>query len=78
MKNDTKTEEIVGIIVNLFLPGLGTIIGATKHKQYMTQGIIQLALAILSIPLCLILIGFILGFAIWVWALITSINMLNE
>jgi len=77
-----NTARIIGLIVNLVLPGLGTIIGATELKSkdketYMNKGIAQLIVAIVSIPLCFILVGFITGFAMWIWSIITSIQMLN-
>ena len=78
VKNETKTEAIVGLFVNLLIPGVGTIIGATKQKEYMNSGVIQLILTLVAIPLCLLIVGFFLGFAMWIWALVTSIQMLSE
>jgi len=75
---DDKTLEIVGLVVNLIFPGLGTVIAATKRKEYMTQGIIQLVLEIIAIPLMFLIIGFLIAPAVWIWALITSIMMLTK
>ncbi len=78
ISNESKTLLIVGLVVNIILPGLGTIIAATQGKKYMTQGIIQLVLGILGWPLMFILVGFIILPAVWIWALITSIIMLSK
>lgn len=73
-KSNKKTLAIVGLILNIFvLPGLGTIIGGETRK-----GVIQLVLFIVSIPLMFILIGIPLAIAIWIWALVTSINQLKR
>lgn len=68
-----KSRAIAGLIVNLFLPGLGSIIGGKKR-----EGILQLVITLISIPLSFILIGFPLYIAMWIWALITSIQMVIE
>ena len=73
-KSNKKTLAIVGLIINIFvLPGLGTIIGGETSK-----GITQLVLFIVSIPLMLILIGIPLAIAMWIWALVTSINQIKN
>ncbi len=73
--SDDKTMAVVGLILNiLILPGLGTII-ASKEKR--NHGIWQLVIAIISIPLMLLLIGFITWFAVWIWALVDSIKILQ-
>jgi len=68
---DKKTMAIVGLILNiLVLPGLGTIIGAIENKPYMNQGIIQLVLFLIGIPLTFVIIGIPLMIAMWIWALV--------
>ena len=59
---------IVCLILNLILPGLGTIIG-----KRTVEGIIQLVLYVISIPLCFVVIGFPLAIGVWIWAVIDSI-----
>ena len=72
--DNQKTLAIVGLVVNaLFLPGLGSIIGGRTKV-----GIIQLVLMLVSIPLMVVLIGFVLAPAIWIWALVTGIQMVQE
>lgn len=76
---DKKTMAIVGLILNiLVLPGLGTIIGAIENKPYMNQGIIQLVLFLIGIPLTFVIIGIPLMIAMWIWALVSSIKMVTE
>ena len=73
--SDTRQlRAIIGLIVNvLFLPGLGSIIGGRT-----STGIIQLVLFLVSIPLMFILIGFPLALAMWIWALVTGIQMIKD
>lgn len=77
-KKPDKTMAIVGLILNIIiLPGLGTIIaGRTK------TGVIQLVLYIVAILLDLTIIGLIigipLGIAMWIWALVTGIQILQQ
>lgn len=62
-------NAVVALILNLVFPGVGTLVlGQTNI------GIIQLVLLIVSIPLDFVLIGIPLGFAMWVWALVVSIQ----
>ncbi len=68
-----ETKNIVGLIVNLFIPGIGTIIwGDVK------TGVIQLVLGVLAIPLCALLIGFVTIPGIWIWALVQGIQRLTK
>jgi len=69
---------IVGLILNLILPRLGTIIGATENKQYMNAGIIQLVLFLVGVPLTFIVIGIPLVIGAWIWALVTGIKLVTE
>lgn len=82
-----KTLAIIGLIVNIIiLPGLGSIIGGR-----IKTGIWQLVLfvigcfiALIGIPLSLILIGIpmvicgaLLAFAIWIWGIVTGVQMIQ-
>lgn len=65
---------IVCLLLNvLLLPGLGSLIGGKKK-----EGIWQLVLVIISIPLAIILIGFLTGLAAWVWGIITGVQIVKE
>lgn len=65
---------IAALILNiLILPGLGTVIA----KQYKI-GIWQIVLALISFPLMLVLVGIPIFIATWIWALVTSIKILQD
>lgn len=70
----SKGIAIAALILNvLLLPGLGSIIAGRT-----TEGIIQLVLTLIGIPLSLFLVGIPLIIAAWIWALVTSIQVLQE
>ena len=64
---------LVGLLVNLPLPGVGSLIAGKTR-----EGVLQLVMAAVALPLCIVLIGFPLLFGAWVWALITGIKAVNE
>ena len=72
-----ESAKIAGLIVNLFLPGLGTII-AGKYDI----GAIQLILALIGCFISMTFVGVIIGIplylAMWIWALITGIKSLKK
>jgi len=71
-----KVDEgtaLVGLLVNLPLPGVGSLI-ARKTRQR----ILQLVMVGVALPLCFVLLGLPLLFGAWVWALVTGINAVNE
>lgn len=73
----TKTMAIVGLVLNLWIPGVGTLaFGGPKRKR---AGIIQLILFIVGILFCwafgLGAIGIVVA---WIWALVNSIQILGE
>lgn len=56
---------IVTLIVNLFVPGIGTIIaGVVGNKPMIGRGIAQLLLSI-------IIVG-------WIWAIVTGVQVLQN
>ncbi|MBW4641847.1 MAG: hypothetical protein KME23_02285 [Goleter apudmare HA4340-LM2] len=63
--------NVLGIIVNIFLPGIGTLIVGK-----IPQGIIQIILIVIAIILNLTVIFAILGIPIaigtWIWALVSA------
>ena len=81
-------KAIAGLIVNLFFPGLGSLIGGRTKT-----GIWQLVLLVLSWVLVfggvflsllgsvlslLIILGWVVSIGNWIWALVTGIQMLKE
>jgi TM2 domain-containing membrane protein YozV len=76
-ENKDNTMAIVGLILNIIiLPGLGTLVGGGKSR--VTTGILQLVLFLVGIPLSIILIGIPLMIGMWIWALVTGIQMVKE
>ena len=74
VKKQDKALAIVGLVLNIVvLPGLGSIIGGRTKI-----GIIQLVLFVISIPLMFILIGIPLAFGIWIWGIVTGVEMIRE
>lgn len=70
-------KAIAVLVVNWILPGVGSFI-AGKNKEATWQ----LVLYIVGGVLCLTLVGIIIGgplmLAGWIWALVTSIQLLTE
>ena len=71
--NKGKNLAIVALIVNWFIPGLGSIIGGETKI-----GAIQLIAWVVSIPLMFFVIGYFTALAVWIWALVTSIKLIKE
>jgi TM2 domain-containing membrane protein YozV len=68
-----ESTALVGLLVNLPLPGVGSLIAGRTR-----EGILQLVTVSIALPLCLVLIGFPMLIGAWVWALVTSIKAVNE
>lgn len=72
-----KDKKIAGFVINLFVPGVGTIISGK-----VTIGILQLFLGIVGWILCLTLIGLVFGIPLlmtaWLWALIAGAMNLGD
>ena len=77
-RKPTSTEGILALVLNLLiLPGVGTLVG-----KRTTEGIIQLVLSVFSILLIFTFFGAIVGIplliAMWIWALVVGIQILQE
>jgi TM2 domain-containing membrane protein YozV len=63
--------KAVGVLVNIFLPGVGTIIVGKAG-----QGIAQILLYLLGILLSFTVVGAIIGvplcIAVWIWAIVSA------
>ena len=73
-----ESTALAGLLVNvLFLPGLGSLIGGKTNA-----GIFQLLMFLLGVPLCLSIIGLVIGgpmvMGAWIWGLVSGVNMLSE
>jgi TM2 domain-containing membrane protein YozV len=70
----TKAVAIIGLLVNILLfPGLGTVIGGRTKN-----GVWQMVLFGTGLILSVIEIGIIIIIAAWIWALITSVGILQR
>jgi len=67
-------DKLIALVVNLFVPGAGTIMAGKKQT-----GIIQIVLFGLSLLLIMTFFGAILGFplyiGVWIWGIITIVTM---
>lgn len=77
-----KDSEKVGVgvalaafILNMMLPGLGSLIA-----KKTSEGVLQLVVYIIGAILVVLTVGFfgIIMLAVWIWALVTSIQTLKE
>ncbi len=74
VKGVSREIAIIALVLNiLLLPGVGSIVGR-KTKE----GIWQLVLFIIGLPLSFILVGIPLVIASWIWGLITGIKLIEE
>ncbi len=70
----TQGIAIAALLLNiLVLPGLGSIIGGRTKV-----GIWQLVLFVVGIPLAFVIIGIPLMIAMWIWALVTGIEIIQS
>lgn len=70
----TRDRAILGLVLNIVvLPGVGTLVGGRTN-----EGVIQLVLFLVGIPLIFVLVGVPLMIGMWIWALITGIDMVNK
>lgn len=66
-------QAMAGLVLNLVVPGVGSIIAGKP-----VEGVVQLILLLIGLPLCFILIGIPICVATWGWALSTSLRALQE
>ncbi|HII13769.1 MAG TPA: hypothetical protein HA360_01710, partial [Nanoarchaeota archaeon] len=65
---------IAALLINvLLIPGLGTIIAGRK-----SEGLFQLILLIIGIALSFFLIGIPIVILVWIWGLVTGIQLIKE
>ncbi len=70
---DKETKDIVGLLVNLVIPGIGTIIWGESNT-----GVIQLVLYLVGVVLSFLVIGFPLIAGVWIWALVKGIQRVSK
>lgn len=73
----TLGVAIGALVLNLFLPGVGSITGGRVR-----EGVVQMILTLVGLYLVFNLflrpLAIVLLFAMWVWGLITAIQLLGE
>jgi TM2 domain-containing membrane protein YozV len=66
-------QAMAGLLLNLVVPGVGSIVAGRT-----VEGILQLVLLLIGLPLCFILVGIPICVATWGWALSTGLRAMNE
>jgi len=73
MRRTAEPQATMGLVLNLVMPGVGSIVAGKT-----AEGIAQLVLFIIGLPLCFLIIGVPLCVTVWAWALATGIRAVNE
>jgi TM2 domain-containing membrane protein YozV len=63
----------LGVAASFFVPGLGSML-----NERVGKGIGILACYIVSLILCVALIGFITAPAVWIWGMVAANNDVNK
>ena len=69
----SEGTAVTALVLNIVLPGVGSLVAGRT-----SQGVTQLVLWVVSFPLMFVLIGFPMLLAIWVWSLVSGIQILEE
>ena len=64
---------VTALVLNIVIPGSGSLIAGRT-----SQGVVQLILWVVSWPLMFVLIGFPMLLAVWIWSLVSGIQILEE
>jgi len=64
---------VTALVLNIIIPGSGSLIAGRT-----SQGVVQLVLWVVSFPLMFVLIGFPMLLAVWIWSLVSGIQILEE
>ena len=63
--------KVLGIIINIFIPGIGTLI-VGKIGEGLAQFFIWLVGVVLTFTVILSFVGIPLCFAMWVWSIVSA------
>jgi TM2 domain-containing membrane protein YozV len=69
----TNPNAVTGLVLNLVMPGVGSIVAGKTN-----EGVAQLVLFVVGMPLCLLLIGIPIVITAWAWALATGLRAVSE
>lgn len=76
-QNPKKVSEalaIVALLLNiLVLPGLGSLIGRKTN-----EGVWQIVLFVLGIPLAFVIVGIPMLIGAWIWGIVTGVQIVKE
>jgi TM2 domain-containing membrane protein YozV len=73
-KQLSESMAALCLILNVvILPGLGTLIAGRTN-----EGVLQLVLFLVGIPLSFFIVGIPLMLGMWIWALISGIDIMNK
>ncbi|MGZ3405701.1 MAG: hypothetical protein ACXVDD_18320 [Polyangia bacterium] len=64
---------VAALILNIFVPGVGSLVAGRT-----SIGVAQLVMWVVAFPLCIVLIGFPMLLAAWIWSLVSGIQILEE
>ncbi len=69
--------KVLAIVVNIFLPGIGTLI-VKKWFQAIAQLILGGVAAVFSFTGVGVIVGGPLAFIVWIWAIISAVTYQEE
>ncbi len=69
----SEGTAVTALVLNLIIPGSGSLVAGRT-----SQGVLQLVLWVVSFPLMFVLVGFPMLLAVWIWALVSGIQILEE
>lgn len=69
----SEGTAVTALVLNIIIPGSGSLIAGRT-----SQGVIQLVMWVVSFPLMFVLIGFPMLLAVWIWSLVSGIQILEE
>jgi len=73
-KKISQGIAIAALLLNIFtIPGIGSLVGGRT-----STGTIQLVLSVISIPLMFVLIGIPLYLGMWIWGIVTGVQIIKE
>jgi hypothetical protein len=64
---------VAALVLNIFVPGVGSLVAGRT-----SIGVAQLVMWVVAFPLCIVLIGFPMLLAAWIWSLVSGIQILEE
>lgn len=77
---DYSTKAILVLVLNIVLPGLGTVVTVEDDPKIKNRGILQLVIYVVGIVLSWVTCGItaLASLGMWIWALIDGINLMKK